>query len=598
MEPLDFLPQEVAVVPHEHLKQPVASPFHHQKTLRNTGSEETCTITFCVQGELIEEHRVHVVGRLLGEAWDHTNSFPLVPSGEGGADRPVWTGSVAVPVGTPFEYRYIAYDESTPFCCLSQIKRILPQGTKNFINDGDFGELFLSDTVSEPRSQLRIRIGYTRNTVTKEGSPQLGITLHSQASQQVDQASQQANQIEKVVVSAKGALWMPSTVLPHDSDEPVIFSFGALEDISTVHFDILSRSSSSIGSAVILASQLVPANHGIATLPIVSSGSRDVIGEITFQYLLVTPFTHPQLLTAPATSCMPPPKGPLLIGHRGSGSEKSRKNVDGNIRSHIRENTVLSFNSAASSGAQFVEFDVHLTSDLVPVIYHDFVIASSGITTPVHTISLEQFKKIGRRMIKKCSSLVDMRQNQSAGDIIADSFPTLREVLKETHQSTGFNIEIKYPSKEEADRLDLHVVDRNTYLDCILWAVFECAKSRTIVFSSFDPDICVLLAEKQSRYPVFFLSEIGASLRLDPRSNSVDASVQFAKSANLNGLVCPAKYLLSHPDLIPRIKGSGLDLWTWGRENNSPEHVHFQKKAGVDGIIADHVAHIAKNWDH
>jgi len=43
----------------------------------------------------------------------------------------------------------------------------------------------------------------------------------------------------------------------------------------------------------------------------------------------------------------------------------------------VRENTIASLKTAASHGADFVEFDVQLSKDLVPVIYHDFYVCIS-----------------------------------------------------------------------------------------------------------------------------------------------------------------------------------------------------------------------------
>lgn len=57
----------------------------------------------------------------------------------------------------------------------------------------------------------------------------------------------------------------------------------------------------------------------------------------------------------------------LDVGHRGSGT--SFKANSGNV---IRENTIASLKKAAEHGADMVEFDVQLSKDLVPVIYHDF----------------------------------------------------------------------------------------------------------------------------------------------------------------------------------------------------------------------------------
>jgi hypothetical protein len=53
----------------------------------------------------------------------------------------------------------------------------------------------------------------------------------------------------------------------------------------------------------------------------------------------------------------------------------------------------------------------------------------------------------------------------------------------------------------EQERLNVSA-ERNFYLDTILKVVFDKARGRNLYFSSFDPDICILLARKQVRYPV------------------------------------------------------------------------------------------------
>lgn len=75
--------------------------------------------------------------------------------------------------------------------------------------------------------------------------------------------------------------------------------------------------------------------------------------------------------------------------------------------SHIRENTIASLKEAANKGADFVEFDVQLTKDLVPVIYHDFeisvatksktdILAEDVVTIkfPLKSFSFEQLHKL------------------------------------------------------------------------------------------------------------------------------------------------------------------------------------------------------------
>lgn len=103
-----------------------------------------------------------------------------------------------------------------------------------------------------------------------------------------------------------------------------------------------------------------------------------------------------------------------MIGHRGSGADPAA----GISRLQIGENTVLSFVTAASLGAEYVEFgniydsevvnaslksflpfacvDVQLTRDSVPVIYHDWVIgeAAAAVDINVNQVSLDQFRSL------------------------------------------------------------------------------------------------------------------------------------------------------------------------------------------------------------
>ena len=49
---------------------------------------------------------------------------------------------------------------------------------------------------------------------------------------------------------------------------------------------------------------------------------------------------------------------PPIMGHRGAAG-------------HAPENTLAGFNAAARLGVSWVEFDVHLSSDRIPVLLHD-----------------------------------------------------------------------------------------------------------------------------------------------------------------------------------------------------------------------------------
>lgn len=75
--------------------------------------------------------------------------------------------------------------------------------------------------------------------------------------------------------------------------------------------------------------------------------------------------------------------------------------------SHIRENTIASLKNAANKGADFVEFDVQLTKDLIPIIYHDFLVSMATksktdllandvemVQIPVKDFTFEQLHKL------------------------------------------------------------------------------------------------------------------------------------------------------------------------------------------------------------
>jgi len=339
-----------------------------------------------------------------------------------------------------------------------------------------------------------------------------------------------------------------------------------------------------------------------------------------------------------------------VIGHRGGGADRAAK-TGAYHRTHIRENTILSFVTAASLGAQYVEFDVHLTKDLVPIIYHDFKYKDpiTEMAIPLNTISLEQFRRLAAMHAKRESarirsySLEDVvhfddsspkgrsppsltraaaglsstslgssapatssssvssvtvsppssRSPNSAIHTIEDTFPTLEECFKKIPSKTGFNIEVKYPHRVNDEDLGYRPFGRNSFIDHILQVVFDHAGDREIIFSSFNADMCVLLRMKQPRYPVFFLTEGGVKHHPDPRCNSIQAAISFAKSARLMGIVSNCSPLIRCPEVIHAVKRSGLMLCTYGSQNNDADCCFLQESLGVDAVIVDHVTYIS-----
>ncbi|XP_031623352.1 glycerophosphocholine phosphodiesterase GPCPD1-like [Contarinia nasturtii] len=287
----------------------------------------------------------------------------------------------------------------------------------------------------------------------------------------------------------------------------------------------------------------------------------------------------------------------LEVGHRGSGT--SFKPTSGDDA--IRENTIASLQKAVDAGADMVEFDVQLSKDLVPVIYHDLHVYVSlkkkksldendYLELPMNELTLEQLKHLkvyhqveGKtRQPKFFDEHLDQHQ----------PFPQLSDVFDALDESVGFNIEVKwnmelFDGRHEMDRVNKNP---NLYVDCILDVVLSKAADRRVVFSSFDPDICVMLRWKQNIYPVMFLSQ-GISDRYemfhDPRGDTIENAVFHANSNGLLGIVAHTMDLLRDTTQLNLATNLGLTVFCWGDENNSKETIKFLKDLNIHGIIYD-----------
>ncbi|KAI1431977.1 Glycerophosphoryl diester phosphodiesterase family-domain-containing protein [Xylaria sp. CBS 124048] len=451
-----------------------------------------------------------------------------------------------------------------------------------------------------------------------------------------------------VVISAQGAHGGPTTVdLPvHDniSTEPVLFYTSDASQVKML-FDIVPTYSgdekNKIGRAVALLSSVRP-NLGTSRMnlqgdvcvPIMGS-NLEVIGQVNFNFLVITPFAHPGMEITSQRTYWKKLAPTMLIGHRGLG-----KNFLANKSLQLGENTVSSFIAAANLGAQYVEFDVQLTKDHVPVIYHDFLVSETGIDAPVHTLTLEQFLHIndgtngrsrkdsperrrpdlsgvsnGDSGLKKRSLSVDFSDKGRAdtsleermkytinykksgykantrGNFVQAPFATLEELFKKVPENVGFNIEMKYPMLHESEQfaMDTYAIELNSFCDTVLTKVYDLAKDRHIIFSSFNPDICLCLNFKQPSMPIMFLTDAGVTPVSDIRASSLQEAIRFASQWNLLGIVSNAIPFVNSPRLVRVVKQSGLVCVSYGVQNNNPELVQLQVKEGIDAVIVDSV---------
>lgn len=286
----------------------------------------------------------------------------------------------------------------------------------------------------------------------------------------------------------------------------------------------------------------------------------------------------------------------VVMGHRGSGMNKLESS-DGRMKS-IKENSISSFNAAAKFPLDFIEFDVQVTKDDCPVIFHDNFIFTEEkgaiIEKRVTDLSLAEFRSFGPQKEPGNVGKPLFRKTKD-GRIFEwkvendDPLCTLEEVFLNVDQSLGFNIELKFDDQivYEEEKL-LHV------LQSILKVVFEHAKDKPIIFSSFQPDAALLIRKLQSTYPVFFLTNGGSQIYTDIRRNSLDEAIKLCLAGGLQGIVSEVKAIFKNPGAITRIKESKLSLITYGQLNNVPELVYMQFLMGVEGVIVDLVQEITE----
>ncbi|ATY59508.1 glycerophosphodiester phosphodiesterase GDE1 [Cordyceps militaris] len=456
-----------------------------------------------------------------------------------------------------------------------------------------------------------------------------------------------------VVVSATGAIGDATIIdLPvHEgiATEPVVFTTGDAAKVKLM-FDIVPTYSGNqkakVGRAVALLSSVKPTMgsgrmnlQGDVCVPIMSS-SFDVIGTVNFNFHVITPFHHPNMEITSRQTYWKKMETTMLIGHRGLG-----KNASSNKSLQLGENTIPSFIAAANLGAQYVEFDVQLTKDHVPVIYHDFLVSETGIDAPVHTLTLEQFLHInpetrhraeertkhadshptGSRarsssfapkrshsmgfagtgssygeMDERMKHTRDFKEKgfkaNSRGNFIQAPFATLEDLFRKLPDHIGFNIEMKYPMLHETEEhdMDTYAVELNSFCDTVLSKVYELAGERHIIFSSFNPDICLGLSYKQPSIPILFLTDAGCSPVSDIRASSLQEAIRFASHWNLLGIVSAAEPLINSPRLVKVVKENGLVCVSYGTLNNDSIMVQRQVKQGIDAVIVDSVLAIRK----
>lgn len=127
--------------------------------------------------------------------------------------------------------------------------------------------------------------------------------------------------------------------------------------------------------------------------------------------------------------------------------------------------------------------------------------------------------------------------------------------------------------ESEEEEMDAYAVELNSFVDTVLTKVYDLGEGRNMIFSSFNPDVCLLLSFKQPSIPVLFLTDSGSHPVGDVRASSLQEAIRFASRWNLLGVVSAAEPFVLCPRLVRVVKESGLVCVSYGALNNEPENV-------------------------
>lgn len=237
-------------------------------------------------------------------------------------------------------------------------------------------------------------------------------------------------------------------------------------------------------------------------------------------------------------------EAPAVVAHRGHSALAP-------------ENTMAAFVDARRAGADWIEVDVRISADGVPVVMHDPTVdRTTGGTGKVAELTAEQIGAL------------------DAGSWFGPSFagepvPRFAEVLDElTSRGGRLLLELKHPHTREDVELVLGMVRAAGIAD-------------RVVVQSFRPSILVDVASVAPELPRALLT---GTLHDDP--------LAICQELGLAAYHPAAADVIARPDVVGELHAAGVAtmVWTVNDETLWPE----LSDLGVDGLISDRAGDVVE----
>lgn len=530
----------------------------------------------------------------------------------------VWRGSVLLPQNSSVEYRYFvaAVGRSGGVQVRRWESHVLPRSfntTKLKGNRTDELGLIQGERqltrgwLQQAGSIVQLKIWQRGLQLEEPGVPEgAGLRLrlqpvHPQHLSPILSSATANVEYVRMEYSNSRLRTQPEYGVPYAPDADLLMFHVSLDELQQVAYQLSVYAEQQdavrqLGYAYLQPQALI-GSEGNLTLQLISPLWQRVVGALQLEYLVVHPMLNGSsdfrtsfvnYWRANWTS--------LEIGHRGLGKSLSLTGTA--ATAPLVENTLATMLAAGDLGADLVEFDVHLTSDLVPIIHHDYSIRvcmdsktpkSSSDLTVVHIkdITYEQLKQLKTYQIVN-NKIIEYPAHNNVEQVEQRLFPTLQDLFQRVNLTVGFDIEIKWPQLTAKGVYESEqTIDKNLFVDRILQVIQQDGCGRLNLIKSFDADLCTLLRYKQNMYPVLFLTSSKENVFADPRTSTVEQSINFAQAFDLAGIVPNAVFIKADPTLVQRAKSQVPLLLLWGADLKDRESIDWFIQQGPHGVVYD-----------
>lgn len=234
---------------------------------------------------------------------------------------------------------------------------------------------------------------------------------------------------------------------------------------------------------------------------------------------------------------------PRIFAHRGFTFEGSAQVVD--------ENTLASFARALAAGADYLETDIQVTKDLVPVLFHDSnLFRLLGNKTMIADLSLTELKRIRLPL---------------SGEI-----PTLAEALEQFPQAK-FNLDLKTPM---AETIGIETIQALGAQNRVLVSSFsEASRKRALARAT---SALASSAGSSKVLRSYLLARSGQSAALSRELLGIDALQIPTKRYGID---------FTHPSFLEQVLQTGVEIHFW--TINDPAIMRELFDLGAHGVVTD-----------